>query len=540
VLHTGALLLLFLLAPAVSIAAVPPSIVSPGAENDVLMVEGRCPTFSWGLVAGARRYELEVVGHDRVEDRSAARRSTTDPVIFVELPGSASSWTPGDPLCLERGRAYTWRLRAHELVGAGPWSPSLAFGVAGAEPGGFADESVDEPFATETVLDTADVDSAALWSSAGADGSSSRDPESRALRISAASVDLAELLGQLRVTSERFTSSDAAAVVGVQTMDFPLPEGQTGYGVLGVAIDESGNSSTVGVRGEAFLGAGVEGEGSVGVRGSGVDGVLGTGSLRGGSFTGTGTGVGLRARGATNAVPDVVLGGNSASNDDGVIRSDPSFSGSDLFLSSGDAVVIQLDVDADTADSDFVVQDENGVNLFEVDDSGAVRVLGAIVHGSDRERKTLHRRVDTRALLELLARLPLYEWSWRTDPGETHLGPTAQDFQELFGLGSDPRSFATIDMDGVALAAIQGLHELVAEQRREIERLRREIASARPRRGSTERPLVGLGASQPTRAPRRYPRSLRRQARARIQSLCTVRSEAPSDLAVSSSVMPAK
>jgi len=35
----------------------------------------------------------------------------------------------------------------------------------------------------------------------------------------------------------------------------------------------------------------------------------------------------------------------------------------------------------------------------------------------------------------------------------------AEDFQAAFGLGSDDQHIATVDADGVALAAIQGLNE---------------------------------------------------------------------------------
>ena len=49
-----------------------------------------------------------------------------------------------------------------------------------------------------------------------------------------------------------------------------------------------------------------------------------------------------------------------------------------------------------------------------------------------------------------------------------HLGPTAQDFYGAFGLGDDDKSIATIDLDGVSLAAIQGLYELSQEQQARI------------------------------------------------------------------------
>ncbi len=42
-----------------------------------------------------------------------------------------------------------------------------------------------------------------------------------------------------------------------------------------------------------------------------------------------------------------------------------------------------------------------------------------------------------------------------------HLGPTAEDFYAAFGLGSDA-GIGTVDADGVALATIQALYQLMA------------------------------------------------------------------------------
>ncbi len=48
----------------------------------------------------------------------------------------------------------------------------------------------------------------------------------------------------------------------------------------------------------------------------------------------------------------------------------------------------------------------------------------------------------------------------------------AQDFHSSFGVGPDDTHISAVDADGVALAAIKGLYELVKEQQAEIERLR--------------------------------------------------------------------
>jgi hypothetical protein len=46
----------------------------------------------------------------------------------------------------------------------------------------------------------------------------------------------------------------------------------------------------------------------------------------------------------------------------------------------------------------------------------------------------------------------------------------AQDFYRAFGVGEDRRHIASVDADGVALAAIKGLN-------RKVERLQRKVAS---------------------------------------------------------------
>jgi len=52
----------------------------------------------------------------------------------------------------------------------------------------------------------------------------------------------------------------------------------------------------------------------------------------------------------------------------------------------------------------------------------------------------------------------------------------AQDFRAVFGLGEIPTGIATVDADGVALAAIQGLHRIVKENDAELQELKRSMA----------------------------------------------------------------
>ena len=50
-----------------------------------------------------------------------------------------------------------------------------------------------------------------------------------------------------------------------------------------------------------------------------------------------------------------------------------------------------------------------------------------------------------------------------------HIGPVAQDFHEAFNVGADDKHISTIDADGVALAAVQGLNQKLEEKLRDKE-----------------------------------------------------------------------
>src|SRR5262249_12822239 len=61
--------------------------------------------------------------------------------------------------------------------------------------------------------------------------------------------------------------------------------------------------------------------------------------------------------------------------------------------------------------------------------------------------------------------LPVRQWRYTNeDACIKHIGPVAQDFQATFGLGDDDKTIGTIDADGVALAAIQGLNQKLEER----------------------------------------------------------------------------
>ena len=136
---------------------------------------------------------------------------------------------------------------------------------------------------------------------------------------------------------------------------------------------------------------------------------------------------------------------------------------------------------ADSTDSDFIGA---GDNVFYVRASGGVilytNTLGTIgaflppgsgtwLSVSDRDAKENFSPVDGREVLKQLSCIPITSWNYKTQSSEIHhIGPVAQDFSEAFEVGEDERYISTVDADGVALAAIQGLHQMLQEKEEHI------------------------------------------------------------------------
>ena len=155
---------------------------------------------------------------------------------------------------------------------------------------------------------------------------------------------------------------------------------------------------------------------------------------------------------------------------------------------------------------DAWVRAHGGIERFNVWAPGGTRVLTnaaattgvSIAAGSgtwstlsDRSAKRDLERVEGIDVLERLVAMPVYRWRYIEErSAAAHMGPVAQDFRAAFGLGDDEKTIATVDADGVALAAIQGLNAKVevlaavlaarnaeiSAQGREIDRLRTEVA----------------------------------------------------------------
>src|SRR6185436_14467243 len=91
---------------------------------------------------------------------------------------------------------------------------------------------------------------------------------------------------------------------------------------------------------------------------------------------------------------------------------------------------------------------------------------------SDRNAKTNFHDLDTQDILDHLMAIPITSWNYKTRDDIRHIGPMAQDFYAAFGLGTDDKHISTVDADGIALAAIQGLYRKVQTQQKQIDTLK--------------------------------------------------------------------
>lgn len=95
-----------------------------------------------------------------------------------------------------------------------------------------------------------------------------------------------------------------------------------------------------------------------------------------------------------------------------------------------------------------------------------VKVGTGFAMGSDPAIKTGILGVDHSDILKRVEQLEVKEWEYKpgvTGPQGRHLGPMADQFAELFGLGEDHKTINMVDALGVCLSAIKALSARVRE-----------------------------------------------------------------------------
>jgi Chaperone of endosialidase len=119
--------------------------------------------------------------------------------------------------------------------------------------------------------------------------------------------------------------------------------------------------------------------------------------------------------------------------------------------------------------TDYALQVGNDTN----DGNGAFLTKGgAWTNSSSRAFKDNFEELSNSEILSKLSQLNIQKWKYKgTD--ETHIGPIAEEFKELFNLGvkGDNEHIGTIDTSGIALKAIQALMEEIKVLKEKISEL---------------------------------------------------------------------
>ncbi len=149
-------------------------------------------------------------------------------------------------------------------------------------------------------------------------------------------------------------------------------------------------------------------------------------------------------------------------------------------IRSGDTGQIVL-----RADNGMYITDSGGQapvisgKLIDTSTGAYLSLAGDWTNVSDANLKENFAEIDAQEILDRVSRLPVTRWNYKADdPAVQHIGPTAQDFKRIFGVGGDDQSTSTVDPAGVALAAIKALNERTAELERkaaEIEELEKRV-----------------------------------------------------------------
>jgi len=129
------------------------------------------------------------------------------------------------------------------------------------------------------------------------------------------------------------------------------------------------------------------------------------------------------------------------------------------------------------------------------EDSLVIDPTGTSLSSSRTVKKNIE-RAATATLLEQVAELPIYTWSYSVDSTDTmHVGPMAEDFHHQFGLGADEKRISPIDTSGVALAAVQALYQELGDRETEIAELKASLEAQRAVDAAASAEIAALKAA---------------------------------------------
>jgi trimeric autotransporter adhesin len=273
-------------------------------------------------------------------------------------------------------------------------------------------------------------------------------------------------------------------------------------GVTGGTIG-GGGSTTLSLRNQVTSGGGTvsggfantAGEAAV-VSGGGLNTATGRYSTIAGGDSNTATGSNSVVAGGFNNTASgdysIVLGGsgNTASGSSGFAAGFRAVADlSDTFVWADGSTSVPFKVTTNWQQPTF------GANTFNVRAAGGVMFATSVnaagapvtscfmgrngtgwICSSDRNVKERIEPITPSRVLKGVLAMPVSTWSI-IGSKVRQMGPMAQDFYRAFGLGDTDKAINSIDVGGVAFAAIQGLHQLLKDKDAKIAALEKSNAA---------------------------------------------------------------
>jgi trimeric autotransporter adhesin len=198
-------------------------------------------------------------------------------------------------------------------------------------------------------------------------------------------------------------------------------------------------------------------------------------------------GHGNNAGGASASIPGGA--GNSAAGDYSFaagINAHANNTGCFVWSDASSIDPVNCDVD-----NRWVVRDTGGAFFYTSYDLSTGAYLsaggGAWNSVSNPDLKENLMSVDTQGLLERVANLPITTWNYTSQNASIrHIGPMADDFNALLpDLGGEGEMYInSLDADGIALASIQGLYQIIEEKDQQIADLETRLTALEAAQGS--------------------------------------------------------
>jgi hypothetical protein len=264
------------------------------------------------------------------------------------------------------------------------------------------------------------------------------------------------------------------------------------------AYDTEGNNTNTGTN-TMVVGSGNSASGNYSsvLAGSNNSTTGGSAVVCGGSGNSAGYGAAFIGAGQNNnagGLNAVICGGNgnTASGDNAMVpggasntaAGDYSFAGGLRSNANHSGAFVWADASGPSLSSEVAnqvkVRASGGTYIYSNSDASAgVRLYPGTSQWQslcDRNAKRNIRPVDGSEVLKKLEQLQINRWSYKAqDESIEHIGPMAQDFNSLFGVGEDDRYISSLDPSGVALAGVKELISIINDLREENRMLERRI-----------------------------------------------------------------